>query len=264
MKPITSLDEVKKIELDIMRVIHDYCESHSLTYFLAYGTLLGAVRHNGFIPWDDDIDIWMPREDYDKFKESFGECAIQNSLYIVAKDTKPCLSRNMMKVCDSRTLLHENQYDYQDDYGVFVDIWPLDGTPKNGLVKAIHNNTMLTAHRMFCLGIEKDEYFNGDFIKKSVRFVSKTIGPLRIMNYIGNEATRYDFVNGDTVECYAYAICDLAKSSFESRILHKFEDTEFYIPAGFDQVLRKIYGEYMTPPPKEKQIPHHIVDTYWI
>ena len=89
MKEINTLEELKSIELDIMKKIHDFCERKGLTYYLAYGTMIGAIRHNGFIPWDDDIDIFMPREDYERFLKLFVEEQNALKLAIVNHTTSP-------------------------------------------------------------------------------------------------------------------------------------------------------------------------------
>ena len=82
MRPITELQEIKDIVLSIMTAVHNYCEENKITYYLAYGTLLGAVRHNGFIPWDDDIDIWMPRPDYERFLREFPAYGKTHNLFL--------------------------------------------------------------------------------------------------------------------------------------------------------------------------------------
>ena len=135
MKEITSLDELKKIELEIMKKIHEFCVENKITYYLAYGTLIGAIRHKGFIPWDDDIDILMKREDYNRFLELFPEWCKDKNLSIANPWTKPYYGRPMTKVYDNRTFLTEPDFRSDDPYGVFVDIWILDGFPSDGEVK---------------------------------------------------------------------------------------------------------------------------------
>ena len=129
MKVIESLDELKKIELDIMIKVHQFCEENGIKYYMIAGTLIGAIRHKGFIPWDDDIDIAMPREDYEKFLKIFPEYGKKNNLLAVNNRTKPYYGRPMTKVIDTRTSLTEPEYRSDDPIGVFVDIWVMDGVP---------------------------------------------------------------------------------------------------------------------------------------
>ena len=129
MREITDLEELKHIELEVMKKIHEFCEENSIIYYLCFGTLIGAVRHDGFIPWDDDIDIYMKRDDYEKFLTLFPQKAEELDLNYANYMTKPYYGRCFTKVFDNKTVLKEPQYKTDDDIGVFVDIWPLDGTP---------------------------------------------------------------------------------------------------------------------------------------
>lgn len=264
MREITDLSELREIELSIMKKIHVFCEENSIRYFLAYGTLLGAVRHKGFIPWDDDIDIWMFREDYDKFRTLFPKYGEGIGLYIVGKDTKPYFPRNMYKVCDSRTELEERKYLYQDKFGVFVDIWPLDGTPNNFIARKLFYAKQSIVYRILYCGILKREYFAGGIIRNILRELCNIIGLKNVLDYSEALAKNYKIVGSKYVECCAGLPIGLLHEDFENRHLVKFEDTEFYIPNGYDRLLTLVYGNYMEPPPKEKQIPHHVQNTSWL
>ena len=132
MIPITELKELQEIELNIMKSIHEFCEANDIKYVLAYGTLIGAVRHDGFIPWDDDIDIHMPRNDYDRFVKMFPEWGKERNIEIVSSHTVGNeFPRDILKVCDNRTLLVAKNYKNNCKMGVFVDIWPLDKMPND-------------------------------------------------------------------------------------------------------------------------------------
>ena len=109
--------------------VHQFCEENGIKYYMIAGTLIGAIRHKGFIPWDDDIDIAMPREDYEKFLKIFPEYGKKNNLLAVNNRTKPYYGRPMTKVIDTRTSLTEPEYRSDDPIGVFVDIWVMDGVP---------------------------------------------------------------------------------------------------------------------------------------
>ena len=138
MRTITELDEMKCIQLDIMRKIHSYCKANDIRYYLSHGTLIGAIRHHGFIPWDDDIDIFMPRPDYERFCKEFPVSRYDNVLQIANSHTSPYYGRPMSKVYDTRTVLIEPNYLGDDSIGVNIDIWPLDGMPDDEKKRLIH------------------------------------------------------------------------------------------------------------------------------
>ena len=123
MKKLT-LDEVKKIQLEILAYIDSFCKKNNISYFINYGTLLGAVRHKGFIPWDDDIDISMDREHYNMFIEKFNQ---DSSKYkILSLDTDKAYFNNFIKVVDTTTKIVDNRNYKTFSCGVFVDIFPMD------------------------------------------------------------------------------------------------------------------------------------------
>ena len=125
-QPLT-MRENQQAAAEVMSVIHQICKKLDLKYFLAYGTLIGAVRHQGYIPWDDDLDIMMPRQDYDKLMAYFQENAEELAPYtLFTPDTVADYPYMIARVCDSRYEIEtENEKDC--GMGAFVDIYPLDG-----------------------------------------------------------------------------------------------------------------------------------------
>lgn len=265
MREITGLEELKTIELDIMKAVHSFCEENNIVYFLAHGTLLGTIRHKGFIPWDDDIDVFMPREEYKRFHEILQDrdWKINDRYTLVNHKTPIYFGRPMSKVIDTHTVLTEKEYLGDDPIGVFVDIWPLDGMTSNkdeqiqqlAFVKTKKQKLYLSISKMKAL-----ENIKGKIKHLLVQFCSKK----KLVDDVEQAAMKYCYSDSDYVVCYMdpYSVV-LKKQWFEKRELADFENEKFYIPSGYHEVLTQLYGDYMKLPPVEKQVPHHIIDTFW-
>jgi len=262
MREINELEELKKIELSIMKKIHTFCESNGIEYFLCFGTLLGAVRHKGFIPWDDDIDIFMKRAEYDRFLQSFEKDQTDLELEIVNYTTKRYYGRVFSKVIDVNTVLKEPQYKTDDDIGVFVDIWPLDGVPENPLYRRLYLffaqciKKLLLASSMYC---DKNQIF----IKKIAITIASCFNPKKVVKYLDQIARKYDIEDSDFCTCYSDLASVYPSRLFQERIMVRFEDAEFWAPRDFDAVLREDYGDYMQLPPENERKPHHIMNTFY-
>lgn len=124
MKKEIMLEELREIQLQMMDKIHEFCESHNIRYSLGGGTLLGAVRHKGYIPWDDDIDIMLPRPDYDRFIREFEGAYKDLNIQHLGNDDTCCIP--FAKVYDNRTVLIEKH----QRSGVYIDVFPVDGLPE--------------------------------------------------------------------------------------------------------------------------------------
>ncbi len=256
------LQELKDVELDILRWIKSICEKNNLRYYLAYGTLIGAVRHKGFIPWDDDIDIHMPREDYDRFVEICSRC--QDERYkVLSCDTVPDYYYEFAKVSDTHTLLIENNIRPIKDYGVYVDIFPLDYLPDNSSFLSYYLRGL---QRLRVLLIyDKLIKYNRvvRFLCKIAKLMLNFINPVQLAQYANKVARRslhkthkFLFVPGLKKTLPISVISDSVKLQFEGDL--------FDAPVGWDEYLTLIYGNYMMLPPVEKQVTHHNFEAYYI
>ena len=259
MKPITP-EEVRAIQCDILQDVADFCEKSKLTYFLAYGTLIGAIRHNGFIPWDDDIDIAMPRPDYDKFIRLYNNK--ESNYRVIDISINNSYTIPFAKVYHERTWLNEFKYK-RENFGVYIDIVPIDGVVgKWQLHKAQKLDKLIH--------VKKANFKNRSLIKNLFNyFVKILLSPFtieRLLKCSDSNARKYAF--GTTPKAAnmleTYGVCEAVDTSvFEDTIFHEFEDRNFRIPIGYDQWLRSIYGDYMKLPPKDQQVAHHSFNAYW-
>lgn len=262
MREITELNELKKIELEIMKKIHLFCDENQIEYYLAYGSLIGAVRHGGFIPWDDDIDIFMTRENYDLFLQKFPFVENNFGLKIVNHLTKPYYGRNLTKVIDTATVLIEPQYKTDDPIGVFVDIWPLDGLPNNAVHRWLYIKKSIIMKKMILASSMKYNC-NYSLTKKVFIMIGQLFKAEKLVKHMDKIARKYDFNESNYVQCYPAKHVLYKREYFKGRFLINFEDTSFYAPQNYDNILTAEYGNYMELPPKEMQLPHHVMNTYY-
>lgn len=265
MKPITQLDELKVIELDIMKVVHRFCVEHGIKYYLGYGTLLGAMRHKGFIPWDDDIDLWMTREDYERFLTLFPQEQDKLGMKLVNHRTKPFLGRAMSKVIDVRTVLTEPEYRMDDPIGVFVDIWPLDAVPNDDEARKRFMRKLMMQHRRlyWCITRRLNLSSAKEIVRSAMILLNR---PLKSKKQVGRIEGMLKGVNEPApkyLTCPAVPKILYQADWFQEPILTQFEDAEFYAPARYDDVLTAAYGDWRKLPPKEQQVPHHVINVYW-
>ena len=248
------LEEIRIIQLDILEKVHNYCIKNNIRYSLGGGTLLGAIRHKGYIPWDDDIDIMMPRPDYEKFIKDF------NGLYkhyiVQHYKNDPTYHFPFAKIYDNRTILIEKTI----RTGVFIDIFPIDGLPQEEKLA-----DYLKKYEYYLGLIYKTTYkhFN---IKLSIDYLKTICMSLckinKIMSIDSFEmfCSQYDFESSNFCGCIVglYKEKEHMKSEvFKKYISLPFEGKEFMAIAAFDDYLIKHYGNYMQLPPKESQIRPH-------
>ncbi len=261
MKKELSLEEKKKILVSILSEVHNFCDENNLKYFLTGGTLIGAVRHKGFIPWDDDIDIYMPRNDYEKFLCKFNK---ESERYQVISLKTDGYYLPFGKVIDTKTVLIEN---VDSDYkmGIYLDIFPLDNLSSNynaalSLYKAVSFYRKLLAIKNAASDSKRKPYMN--FILKVGKVVIMPVSRKWILYQIDMLSQKY---REDTSSQYIGAICaafygekEILRSEwFTERCLLEFEGRKFWAPKGYDAFLTQLYGDYMQLPPEEKRVTHH-------
>lgn len=258
-KKYISTDEVKRIQLDILKSITDFCEKYGISYFLAYGTLIGAVRHKGYIPWDDDIDLIMPRPDYERFCKEYKDD--EKDYYEVLNSyTDVSCYINFTKVHDTRTRFQES-YSQENNYGIFVDIFPLDGY--------IDKKQMVKCHRLFRLIHYKSLRWSGgnSFIKNMVLTIFRIIlWPFDIrslLNKLESESKRKPFEGSEYVYFFSEKTDPIKKELFDEYTYTLFEKQQYRIPKRYDELLTLQYGDYMKLPPVEQRVNKHQAKAWW-
>lgn len=266
MKPI-SFDENRKIQVEILLEFVKFCDENNLEYFLAYGTLIGAVRHNGFIPWDDDIDVHMPRPDYDKFIQLYREKML-DSRYKISIPTDKTAKHPFVKFYDSKTAKIEKGIAYNEDYlGIDIDVWPLDGQPEDEIIFKKWFRKLKFNYFLFFGTVSSLTYGN---LKRRLKVLATKILAVSKNRVIAktdkmHSLYPYDSVNvvGTMISCFNYETERFPKEWFRDYVLMDFEGHKLKAPIDYDKVLRKIYEDYMQLPPEEQRVTHHSNNVFW-
>lgn len=255
------LDELHQVQLEMMDEIERVCKKNNLRYYISYGCLLGAIRHKGYIPWDDDLDICMPREDYDRFREIANEqfekgCYLYNNV-----DYNDCWF-SLMKVMKKDTVFVRHPYRFGEEDGqrVFIDVWPLDNVcgPEEKTVKRLKKRKSILT-RLLRLKIKART--NGELSnKQKVRAVllklvsEKTLIKLREKNVTRWKDKETDYWLSGGI--YNYIKETMPKDWYEPAVELEFEGHMYKFPGQWDKVLQHFYGNYMALPPKNKRFTH--------
>ncbi len=262
-----TIKEEQQAELEVMKELHSFCVKHGLRYVLGYGTLLGAVRHKGFIPWDNDMDILMPRADVDKLVELNKSEPIGRNIRLFHYTTDANYHYPIIRACNTKTLVQPTYLREQiDDMGVWVDVFPIDGYIKSKLF-------FQKPLRKFYLKMMNATMYVPDSesgFKASLRRSIIKLFPNKNHRYerkLSSLCARSRYNSADTV-C---VLCEeeppfekqiMAREDVENPELVPFEDAEFFIPRNADKYLTLQYGDYMQLPPEEDRMTHSICSVY--
>lgn len=264
-KEIT-LNELKVIQMDILQAIHFFCEKHSIRYSMACGTLLGAVRHKGYIPWDDDIDIYIPRADYRRLVNEFPPIYM-NKYKIASLERDALWERPYAKAYDDRTVFKE-QASMKEVIGVNIDIFPIDDVP-DGEEWEKYNKKRRRQQQLFTL---KSVRFNPkrSLLKNLVLFLYKVATCFLSNRKWAEKLDRFSqkYNGKECKQCFECCQGIFQKNPFPKELFDDFvdlpfEDRVFKSFKDYDCYLRNGFGNYMQLPPEEKRVSHHDFKAYW-
>lgn len=264
---MNNIEILHQVDMEIVKAVVDICDKHNLTYYMLGGTMLGAIRHKGFIPWDDDIDLGMPRDDYEKFLEIAPE-ELPETYKVVNYRNTPKYQYYITRVLDTDTKVIEERIGNDSKYtNASIDIFPIDGTPNNGILRKIYFFRVLS-HRALMSLCYKDSIDR----KRKRGAVEKVF--LWIMEHLPIEKMTTPYKQKCKIDKLLRSQ-DVGKSKYIGNIMgayrtreivpaefygkgkfYPFEDMQLRGLEMYDEYLKYTYGDYMQLPPEDKRKIH--------
>lgn len=257
---MNDLQHLQKVILIIIKDIDDLCRKNGIEYYLFGGSAIGAIRHKGFIPWDDDLDIIMDNANYTKFVKVCKEQLDTEKYYLQERLVDwPML---FTKVRLKGTILEEPGSYGNDNTkkGIFVDVFKLDNAPQSNLLKI----WQYTCGKYFlCYCLLQRGYKETSFVKKVLMLSAIPLKIGIIRKFILNQLVKYNKKETGFYTSFGsrfrYKNSFYRKDLYSNPIYVDFEDIQLPVPERYDELLRQIYGDYMTPPPAKEQQGWHMV-----
>lgn len=265
MKEISTVTELQAIILEIQKKVHAFCVKHAIPYSLSGGTCIGAIRHKGFIPWDDDIDLFLIRENYERFLDIFKQDPIPG-LRVATFEGRKRYFLPFAKVEDVRTRVDELT-NHPAEVGVNIDLFPLSGLPNGDFAQKGYLVWCRLLRNMLALKQVKP-VAKRSWEKNLVLYLGRILlcwlplkSLLRMMDWTSK---MFAYEKADYVcEIFSGVTKPFPKSAMENVVLLPFEDASFFVMSGYDAYLRATYKNYMQLPPEEQRVTHHAFEAYW-
>jgi len=260
--------DVQKVQIEILLEFDRICKKNNIKYQLFAGTLLGAIRHKGFIPWDDDIDVCMLRKDYNKFIEACKE-DLDEKYFLQTYETDPDYILQYAKIRKNNTLfIEQSTSECQMHHGIYIDIFPLDNIMANTLLGRLQLMLMyilgrinLSRVKMLCMNAKKPVERRLSIVFHYILKIIPKAWTDKLLTKIAcifeGKDTKYiaNLTNGVTKEILTRFTME--KDSFYDTIEWEFEGHMFPVPKNYREVLTRNFGDYMKLPPEEERYPHH-------
>lgn len=262
------LPKLHSCEMIIAKEIKRICEENGIKYFIIAGTLLGAVRHKGFIPWDDDMDIGMLREDYERFLQ-IAKKDLSGQFFLQTTETDSAYGLNFAKIMLKNTVVSEGTAANSAANGIFIDVFPFDAVPESEKEEAKHKKRTYFLRRLLLAKQNYNVCGKKEYVKRLVYMGLKIISAFysreKLCKKLDCECERYN-ATSKTPErivniggAYGYNKETILRRWVDSTVELPFEDFTIAAPVGYIEYLEYFYGDYMTPPPEDKRYNRHSV-----
>ena len=260
MRRIDDIQELRQIQMGILDEVHRYCEAHGLRYFLSSGTLIGAVRHKGYIPWDDDIDIYMPRQDYEAFLQSYHD---EKGIYrAINPSTESHYYYTFAKVVDQRTHMVEKETEGYE-IGVYMDIFPVDFVTED-----MQQRQRIFKQKKLLYKIRRCKISNSNPLQSRLAYIVYKCWPMSVRQ-IERKIRQLIVLHTPTP-----TVCNMTEAGpsikgcfpaddIASSVDIEFEGKTYKTMIGYKDYLQRTYGDYMTLPPVEQRVTHKF-EAYWL
>jgi lipopolysaccharide cholinephosphotransferase len=252
-----SVADVRTIQVDLLEVFDRFCAAHDIRYYLAYGTLLGAARHGGYIPWDDDIDVMLPRADYDRFARAFAAAPPADTLRYGCVELDAAWPYRAGKLWDARTV-HVADVAKNVDLGVFIDLFPVDAVPDGALAAWWFIRRTSFLRRLHAASFT------------SARATWKTVVPRAVLSppRLAGRLNRIARGSGDWRTARAGVTVVTAHWHVPVEYFGAGEDISFEgvkrpAPARWEDILQRLYGDWRVPPPEDQRVSPHRWTAHW-
>ena len=265
--------ELRKLQLtilDIIKLFVEICDKHHLRYFMVGGTMLGAARHKGFIPWDDDVDMGMPRKDYEKFIKIVREELPEGYDFLNYKTDKE-YKRYFSRIVNKNVKIYNTSNSVEIIENAWLDIFPYDGMPKNRIMQKVHFWYMTgwrLLYHMSCFEelVNLNRPGRPKYQQLIIKFIEKTkighnLNTKKLMKRIEKGLKKYTYDDSDTVVSFfgAYMTKEIIDKSIIGNLqYYDFEDTKFLGAEKYDEFLTHYYGDWKKPPKDEHKDKHSI------
>ena len=258
---------IRTVQLDVLQAIDGFCRREGLRYSLACGTMLGAVRHKGYIPWDDDIDIYLLREDYEKLMASF-PAVLDGHVQLASLERDPDCDMAFAKAYDNRTLYFEYAHP-SEGLGVNIDVYPIDDVPDDDRAWKRYDRRrrfFQKAYQVKFIRIVRERSLLKNALLVLMKLPVLAISRKRLARFLSRYSQKFNGRGYCSVFECAQGLLQkhkFPKSLFDQMAGYPFEDRVFQGFEDADSYLRNAYGDYMKLPPVEKRVTSHLFEAYW-
>ena len=266
---MTENEKVQLLTINTLNVFIEFCEKNNLTYYFTGGALIGVLRHKGFIPWDDDIDIGMPRKDFDKFHELIND-DMPNGFGICNRFTDSKWHFAMSQFIDLESVIEINLAEQPREAHIWVDIFPLDGLPSNKIIRwfrvkyiLLHRYLVQIAH----ISTQVDSHRTRPWYEKAILGffrvipIGKLVNTNKILDHLETVLRKSDFYSskycGNMLGRYREKEVVFTEW-FGKPVCADFEKQLVMIPEDSDKILKALYGDYMKLPPEKDRVAHNV------